>query len=64
MWKRLSEVNLAINRFIVGGDFNYWEETEHGGVAEKCRMHRNEMVAWHHLTFQYGLMDAWKLDNF
>jgi exonuclease III len=27
-------------------------------------MHRREAAAWHHLTFQYGLMDAWKLDNF
>jgi hypothetical protein len=64
MWKRLSETNLATDHFILGGDFNHWEETERGGVAEKRRMHRREAVAWHHLTFQYGLMDAWKLDSF
>jgi exonuclease III len=27
-------------------------------------MHRNEAATWHHLTFQYDLMDAWQLDNF
>ncbi len=27
-------------------------------------MHKREAAAWHHLTFQYGLMDAWKFDNF
>jgi hypothetical protein len=27
-------------------------------------MHKREVAAWHHLTFQYGLMDAWKFDNF
>jgi hypothetical protein len=27
-------------------------------------MHRREVAAWHHLTLQYNLMDAWKLDNF
>jgi len=64
MWKRLSEVNLATNHFILGDNFNQWEEIEHGGLAGKCRMHEREVAAWHHLTLQYGLMDAWKLDNF
>jgi len=27
MWKRLSEVNLVADHFILGGDFNHWEET-------------------------------------
>jgi exonuclease III len=27
-------------------------------------MHRREAAAWHHLTLQYGLMDAWLLDSF
>ncbi|CAK9854805.1 unnamed protein product [Sphagnum jensenii] len=27
-------------------------------------MHRREAVSWHHLTLQYGLMDAWNLDSF
>jgi exonuclease III len=64
MWKRLSEANLATNHFILGDDFNHWEETKHGGVAKKCRMHKREVAAWHHLTLQYGLMDAWKLNSF
>jgi hypothetical protein len=40
MRKRLSETNLAVDHFILGGDFNHWEETERGGVAGKHRMHR------------------------
>jgi hypothetical protein len=35
MWKRLSEANLAPDHFILGGNFNHWEETECGGVAGK-----------------------------
>jgi hypothetical protein len=27
-------------------------------------MHRKEAAAWHHLTLQYGLMDAWKFESF
>ncbi len=27
-------------------------------------MHRREATAWHQLTLQYNLMDAWLLDNF
>jgi exonuclease III len=64
MWKRLSEVNLVANHFILGGDFNHWEETKRGGVASKRRMHKREATAWHHLTLQYGLMDAWLLNSF
>jgi predicted ATPase len=64
MWKWLSEANLAADHFILGGDFNHWEKIERGGVAKKHRMHKREATAWHHLTLQYGLMDAWKLDNF
>ncbi len=58
MWKRLSEANLVADHFILGGDFNHWEETERGRVTGKRRMHRKEAATWHHLTFQYGLMDA------
>jgi endonuclease/exonuclease/phosphatase family metal-dependent hydrolase len=50
MWKRLSEVNLVANHFILGGDFNHWEEFEHGGMAVKRQMHRKEAATWHHLT--------------
>jgi hypothetical protein len=64
MWKWLSEANLVANYFILGGDFNHWEETKRERVAEKRQMHRREAAAWHHLTFQYGLMDAWKFDSF
>jgi hypothetical protein len=27
-------------------------------------MHRREVATWHHLTFQYNLMEAWKVDSF
>jgi hypothetical protein len=27
-------------------------------------MHRREATAWHHLTLQYGLMDAWLFESF
>jgi len=27
-------------------------------------MHRREAASWYHMTFQYGLVDAWRLDNF
>jgi predicted ATPase len=27
-------------------------------------MHRREATSWHHLTLQYGLLDAWTLDSF
>jgi hypothetical protein len=64
MWKWLSEANLVADHFILGGDFNHWEETQRGGVASKRRMHRREAATWHHLTLQYGLMDAWLLDSF
>jgi hypothetical protein len=64
MWKQLSEVNLVTDHCILGGDFNHWEEIEHGGVAKKHRMHKRETATWHHLTLQYNLMDAWKLDSF
>jgi hypothetical protein len=64
MWKRLSEANLVADHFILGGDFNHWEETQRGGVAGKRRMHKREAATWHHLTLQYGLMDAWLLDSF
>jgi hypothetical protein len=42
MWKQLSEANLVADHFILGGNFNHWEETECEGVAEKCQMHRKE----------------------
>jgi hypothetical protein len=27
-------------------------------------MHRRESTAWHQLTLQYGLTDAWTLDSY
>jgi hypothetical protein len=35
MWKWLNEANLAADHFILGGDFNHWEETERKRVAGK-----------------------------
>jgi endonuclease/exonuclease/phosphatase family metal-dependent hydrolase len=42
MWKWLNEANLAADHFILGGDFNHWEETECGGVVRKRQMHKRE----------------------
>jgi endonuclease/exonuclease/phosphatase family metal-dependent hydrolase len=36
MWKRLNETILAADHFILGGDFNHWEEIECEGVVGKC----------------------------
>jgi hypothetical protein len=35
MWKRLSEANVIVDHFILGGNFNHSEETNREGVAEK-----------------------------
>ncbi len=51
-------------RIIIGGDFNHMEEEEARGKAGERRMHRREAASWHHLTLQYGLLDAWTLDSF
>jgi hypothetical protein len=64
MWKQLSEVSLAADHVIVGGDFNHFEETDRTGIARERRMHKREVAVWHHMTLQYGLMDAWKMDSF
>jgi hypothetical protein len=50
---------------ILGGDFNHFEEEEGiRGQAGERRMHKREATTWHHLTLQYGLLDAWNLDSF
>jgi hypothetical protein len=64
MWKWLNETNLVVDHFILGGDFNHWEEIKCGGVVGKRQMHRREAATWHHLRFQYDLMDTWKFNNF
>ncbi len=40
------------------------EEEEARGRAGERRMHRSKAASWHHLTLQYGLLDAWTLDSF
>ncbi len=65
LWKKISEANLLVEHVILGGDFNHFEEEEGiRGQAGERRMHRIEAATWHHLTLQYGLLDAWNLDNF
>jgi hypothetical protein len=44
MWKRLNEANLVLDHFILGGDYNHWEEIERRGVAGKRQMHRREVA--------------------
>ncbi len=64
LWRRISEANFTADHTIIGGDFNHFEEIGTRGTAEQRRMHRRESSAWHQLTLQYGLTDAWTLDSF
>jgi exonuclease III len=63
MWKKISEANFQADHIIIGGDFNHLEEEVKGKASER-RMHRREAASWHHLTLQYGLIDAWTPDSF
>jgi hypothetical protein len=64
LWKKIGEANFTADHVIIGGDFNHMEEEEARGKARERRMHRREAASWHHLTLQYGLLDAWTLDSF
>jgi len=64
LWRRISEANFTADHTIIGGDFNHFEEMGTRGTAGQRRMHRRESTAWHQLTLQYGLTDAWTLDSF
>jgi len=64
LWKKIEEANFTADHVIIGGDFNHMEEEEARGKAGERRMHRREAASWHHLTLQYGLLDAWTLDSF
>jgi len=64
LWKKISDVDFSADHTILGGDFNHLEEEDCRGGAAERRMHRKEVAAWHNLTLQYGLIDAWKLDSF
>jgi hypothetical protein len=64
LWRRISEANFTADHTIIGGDFNHFKEMGTRGTARQRRMHRRESTAWHQLTLQYGLTDAWTLDSF
>ncbi len=64
LWKKIGEANFTADHVIIGGDFNHMEEEEAKGKTRERRMHRREAASWHHLTLQYGLLDAWTLDSF
>jgi exonuclease III len=64
LWRRISEANFTSDHTVIGGDFNHLEERGTGVVVGERRMHRRESSAWHQLTLQYGLTDAWTLDSF
>jgi hypothetical protein len=64
LWRRISEANFTSDHTVIGGDFNHLEERGTGIVVDERRMHRRESSAWHQLTLQYGLTDAWTLDSF
>jgi len=64
MWKRLNETKFNTSHVIIGGNFNHLEETDQRGKSGEGFMMNKEVAFWHHMTFQYGLADTWKLDNF
>ncbi len=64
MWKRLNEANFDTSHIITRGDFNHLEETNRRGKVGERFMMRREAASWHYMTLQYGLANAWKLDNF
>jgi hypothetical protein len=64
LWKRISEANFTADHTIIGRDFNHFEEMGTRGMTEQRGMHRRESIAWHQLTLQYGLTDAWTLDSY
>jgi exonuclease III len=64
LWKIIEEANFTADHVIIGGDFNHMGEEEARGKGGERRMHRREAAPWHHLTLQYGLLDAWTLDSF
>jgi len=64
LWRRISEANFTLDHTVIGGDFNHLEERGTGVIAGERRMHRRKSSAWHQLTLEYGLIDAWTLDSF
>jgi len=64
MWKQLSEANFDTSHIIIGEDFNHLKKTDRKRKVGQCFMMRREATSWHHMTLQYGLVDAWKLDSF
>jgi len=64
LWRKLSQADFTADHFIIGGDFNHLEDTDRRGTSGERQMHRREAASWYHMTFQYGLVDAWRLDNF
>ncbi len=64
MWKKLGEANFTSRHLILGGDFNHVEKIHCRGNIGERQMHRKEAVTWPHMTLQYRLLDAWKLDSF
>jgi hypothetical protein len=61
---QLSEANFDTSRVIVGKDFNHLKEIDRRRKAGECFMMRREAASWHHMTFQYELANAWKLNSF
>lgn len=64
LWKTIRRAKLDSDNTIIGGDFNHREETSRRGIVGERQMHRREAASWHHMTFQYGLTDAWCSDSF
>jgi hypothetical protein len=62
--RKLTQAEFTSDHIIMGGDFNHLEETDRRGTSGKREMHRREAASWHHMILHYGLVDAWRFDNF
>ncbi len=63
-WQRINQVGFTSDHIILGGDFNNLEEIDRKGTSGERQMHKREAASQHHMTLHYGLVDAWRLDNF
>jgi hypothetical protein len=64
LWRRINQVGFALDHIILGGNFNHLKEIDRTSTFGERQMHRREAASWHHMTLHYGLVDAWRLDNF
>jgi hypothetical protein len=64
IWHKINQAALDSDHYILGGDFNHLEVTDHRGTTGVRQMLRREASAWHHMTLRHGLFDTWRQDSF